>query len=84
MQGRGKRKTTAGTSLTASLRAPMGTVSPGDSIPFDFQLENMEKVATVVFTFVEETRIWSIKISREKAVSHLWASNGTVQRELQP
>lgn len=73
-----KEKQSSVTSLTASLRAPMGTVSPGDSIPFDFQLENMEKVATVVFTFEKDTDLEYKDIAGKSGFSSLgvkWDGN---------
>ena len=73
-----KEKQSSVTSLTASLRAPMGTVSPGDLIPFDFQLENMEKVATVVFTFEKDTDLEYKDIAGKSGFSSLgvkWDGN---------
>ena len=40
--------------LVASVSAPLASVSPGEKLPFDFQLENMERVATVAFTFEKD------------------------------
>lgn len=81
-----KEKQSSAASLTASLRAPVGTVSPGDSVPFDFQLENMEKVATVVFTFEKDADLEYKDIAGKSGFSSLgvkWDGNtGTAALEL--
>lgn len=41
-------------SVIASVSAPASSVRPGEKLPFDFQLENMERVATVAFTFEKD------------------------------
>ncbi len=41
-------------SVIASISAPVSSVRPGEKLPFDFQLENMERVATVAFTFEKD------------------------------
>ena len=44
----------ASDSVVASVSAPVSSVRPGEKLPFDFQLENMARVATVAFTFEKD------------------------------
>lgn len=70
----------APSTVLASIHAP-STVQPGESVPVDFQLEKMQRVATVSFTFEKDASLTDAKLTGMNGFTALdgiqWKSDNT-------